>query len=181
MRVSRAHASATLPARFLLVAASNPCPCGGEGSAGDPCRCSEVARQRYARRLSGPLLDRFDVRLTVSRPVVEDLFESRTGDSSAVVAARVAVARRLALQRQGCLNGRLGPAGLRDHAVLVPAARMVAMAALRDGRLTARGLHRVQRVARTIADLAGHDDVAFEDVSLALHLRNGLLDRSASR
>lgn len=181
VRVSRAHASATLPAQFLLVAASNPCPCGAEGVFVDPCRCSDAARQRYARRLSGPLLDRFDVRLGMSRPMVDDLFESRVGESSAVVGQRVALARSIALQRQGCLNAALGPPGLRLHAGLVPAARDVLVHALKSGHLSARGLHRVQRVARTIADLAGHGAVAFEDVSLALQLRNGLSPERGAR
>ena len=113
--------------------------------------------------------------------MVDDLFESRVGESSAVVGQRVALARSIALQRQGCLNAALGPPGLRLHAGLVPAARDVLVHALKSGHLSARGLHRVQRVARTIADLAGHGAVAFEDVSLALQLRNGLSPERGAR
>ena len=91
IRVSRAASHAVLPASFLLVAATNPCPCGG----GPPgaCECDEVARLRYTRRLSGPLLDRFDLRVAVQRPAVDDLLDRGGGEPSATVARRVAAAR----------------------------------------------------------------------------------------
>ena len=102
IRVARAHARAMLPARFLLVAATNPCPCGG----GPPgwCECDEVARLRYLRRLSGPLLDRFDLRVAVQRPTVDELLDPGGGEPSALVAGRVAAARAVALDRAGRLN-----------------------------------------------------------------------------
>ena len=98
VRVSRARASVCFPARFLLVGATNPCPCGEGGPAG-ACRCPELVRQRYNRRLSGPLLDRFDLRVVVSRPDVADLLGGPPGESTAVVAARVAAARERARTR----------------------------------------------------------------------------------
>jgi magnesium chelatase family protein len=171
VRVSRAYATACFPARFLLVAATNPCPCGRGGPTG-ACRCSEAARLRYARRLSGPLLDRFDLRLTVRRPPVDELLGSAPGESTAVVAGRVGEARRRALERQGCVNA-LVPAGcLARWAPLAAECRRHLSAALRAGRLSARGYHRVVRVARTYADLVGHDGPLAEDhILTALHLR----------
>jgi magnesium chelatase family protein len=171
VRVSRAHASASFPARFLLVAATNPCPCG-QGTMGAVCRCSDGARLRYARRLSGPLLDRFDLRVTVRRPPVEDLVATTAGEPTATVAARVAAARQLARSRQGCLNAQLPASQLTADVTLSGAARRCLAAALRSGRLSARGYHRVVRVARTYADLNGHvGPLVEEQVLAALHLR----------
>ena len=92
-----------MPARFLLVAAMNPCPCGGGGGPGD-CVCADAALQRYARRLSGPVLDRFDLRVAVHRPAIDDLLASDPNEPSSVVAARVLAAQRMALDRQASLN-----------------------------------------------------------------------------
>ena len=120
IRVSRAHTHAVLPARFLLVAATNPCPCGG----GPPgwCECDDLARLRYLRRLSGPLLDRFDLRVAVQRPGVDELLDPGGGEPSAVVAGRVRAARAVALERSGRLNAQLDGAGLDEFAPLTPAA-----------------------------------------------------------
>ena len=171
IRVSRAHASVTFPARFLLVAAMNPCPCG-EGGAPGGCRCSEVARMRYRRRLSGPLLDRFDLRTEVTRPDVADLLGGPEGESTADVAARVARAREIAVARGVDANSQLSPRRLEEVAPLSDEARVVLEDALRRGRLSGRGLHRVRCVARTIADLRGAGPLLTEgDVSAALHLR----------
>ena len=92
VRVTRARASVQFPARFVLVAAMNPCPCGSSGQPG-ACRCGEATRFRYSRRVSGPLLDRFDLRLEVARPGVDELLGLPVGESSAVVAARVRAVR----------------------------------------------------------------------------------------
>ncbi|MEA3215949.1 MAG: magnesium chelatase family protein [Acidimicrobiia bacterium] len=171
VRVSRAHASACFPARFLLIAATNPCPCG-QGATGAVCRCSDAARLRYARRLSGPLLDRFDLRVTVRRPPVADLVDTTPGEPTAGAAARVGAARELARSRQGCLNAQLPGSMLSTDVHLGGAARRCLAAALRTGRLSARGYHRVVRVARTYADLNGHSGpLAEEHVLTALHLR----------
>src|SRR6185312_1075084 len=102
IRVARARASATLPARFLLVAATNPCPCGG-GAPGQ-CECDEAARGRYLRRLSGPLLDRFDLRVGVDRTGADDLIGGRTGESTDDVRRRVLAARCSSIERNGVLN-----------------------------------------------------------------------------
>jgi magnesium chelatase family protein len=171
IRVTRACGSASFPARFLLVAATNPCPCGAGGPPGG-CRCSDHARRRYARRLSGPLLDRFDLRVDVARPDPAELLGGEPGESSASVAARVATARALAAERGVRANAELPGPRLDDLAPLVPGARRMLDVALRMGTLSGRGLHRVRRVARTLADLAGRDgSVREEDVGLALQLR----------
>jgi magnesium chelatase family protein len=174
--VCRARASVVFPARVLLVAAMNPCPCGGGGSPG-ACRCREAAKSRYAARVSGPLLDRFDLRVIVDRPDVGELLgmdgTPRTSmESTATVAKRVAVARRLAAARGVACNAALPVAGLDVSAPLAPDARRLLEARLRQGRLSARGLHRVRRVARTLADLAGREGpVVLDDVHAALVLR----------
>ena len=170
IRLARARATAVMPARFLLVAATNPCPCGG-GPPGS-CECDEVARQRYVRRLSGPLLDRFDLRVGVVRPEVDDLLGEGAGELTAVVAERVRVARQRALDRAGVLNSAISAADVDALAPLDPPARQLLRSELEEHRLTGRGYHRVRRVARTIADLAGdHELVLDEHVVLALQLR----------
>jgi magnesium chelatase family protein len=174
--VCRARASVVFPARVLLVAAMNPCPCGGDGTPGS-CRCADAVRARYAARVSGPLLDRFDLRVTVDRPDVAELMAfdgspRRSGEPSAVVARRVVAARALAAKRGVPCNAAIGLDRLDETAALDLAGRRVLEVRLRQGRLSARGLHRVRRVARTIADLAGREGpVSAEDVYGALALR----------
>lgn len=170
VRVARARLSATLPARFLLVAATNPCPCGG----GPPgaCTCDEGARQRYLRRLSGPLLDRFDLRVGVHRPAVDELLAAGGEERTAVVAARVAAARARAFERAGMCNAAIPPAHLDLWAPLTAAARQLLRGELERDRLSGRGYHRVRRVARTIADLDGDVELVDEcHVALALSMR----------
>lgn len=167
IRVSRIHGSRTYPARFVLVAAMNPCPCGGSGAPGG-CRCSPAARARYHRRLSGPLLDRFDLRVVVQRPPARALLGDQPAESSAEVRVRVVRARALALDRQGTLNVELGSDRLRQVAPLRPGARLLLEAAVDDGRLSGRGVRGVRAVARTLADLAQSDAIADEHVAAAL-------------
>ncbi len=171
VRVSRAHVHAALPAAFLLVAAMNPCPCGG----GPPgaCQCGEARVARYTRRVSGPLLDRFDLRVTVRRPAVEEFLAVRPEEPTAVVAARVAAARDLASRRQGVANAALGFKHLDEYAPLDAPAKALLRYELEHDRLTGRGYHRVRRVARTIADLRadGSEVVGEGDVAMAMRLR----------
>ncbi|MCU1358792.1 MAG: putative magnesium chelatase [Ilumatobacteraceae bacterium] len=171
LRVARANFSTTLPARFLLVAATNPCPCGG-GAPGE-CECDEGSRGRYLRRLSGPLLDRFDLRVGVARTGVDDLIGGRTGESTADVRARVLAARAGSIRRNGVLNAALPPSRLDECAALTPAAKDRLRTELEDNKLTGRGLHRIRRVARTIADVDDPDrtTVDLQHVELALMLR----------
>jgi magnesium chelatase family protein len=174
--VCRARASVVFPARVLLVAAMNPCPCGSDGGPGS-CRCREAARARYASRVSGPLLDRFDLRVVVDRPDVAELLAvggtvDSTTESSAVVAERVAAARELARRRGVPCNAALASSQLDAAVLLEPAARRLLEVRLRQGRLSARGLHRVRRVARTLADLVGRvGPVNTDDIHGALALR----------
>jgi magnesium chelatase family protein len=171
VRVCRARASVTFPARFLLVGAMNPCPCG-EGSMPGACRCTEAARARYARRLSGPVLDRFDLRVALARPDVTELLGGPAGESSAAVAARVAQARELADGRGVRANAEIPANRLDDVAPLSRDGEALLERRLRSGSLSARGLHRVRRVARTLADLDGAPPViGAGHVAGALELR----------
>jgi magnesium chelatase family protein len=227
--IDRASASMVFPANFLLVAATNPCPCGWRGVGassesswtatdepglsstalkpkdGSPhvhgnephreirseesesnlgtfgafgkkpvCRCSSAARSRYARRLSGPFLDRFDLRLSVDRPDPIDLLELGSESSTGEVREKVTLARNVALQRQGCANGRLNSAQVDKFCRLSSAARSLLDGQLRVGELTARGLARVRRVARSLMDLEGDPESCLLDdqlLYLALELR----------
>lgn len=171
VRVSRARASVEYPARFLLVAAMNPCPCGQGGPPGS-CRCTDAARARYARRLSAPLLDRFDLRLEVRRPDPSDLLSGAAGEPTASVAERVAGVRAAARRRGVGCNAELPAERLDEVAPLGPAAEAVLETSLRTGRLSARGLHRIRRVALTLADLQGGEGPLSEGaVCMALQLR----------
>ncbi len=171
VRVSRAELRVEVPARFLLVAAMNPCPCGDRSSP-DSCRCSDLQLARYRRRVSGPLLDRFDLRIEVLRPEVADLVRGEPGESTAVVAERVRTARAIAAERGVRCNAALSAAQLDAVAPLTPDARHLVEIALTRHRLSGRGLQRVRRVARTVADLAGHEGpLDAEAVSTAMHLR----------
>ena len=179
VRVARARAAVTFPARFLLVGAMNPCPCGDGGVPG-ACRCSPASLARYVRRLSGPLLDRFDLRLSVQRPLVGELLgASGPGEPSAAVAERVAAARAVARSRGVRCNAELEGAALDAALELTPAGGRVLEHRLTTGGLSARGLTKVQRVARTIADLAGTERVDEDHVCSALELRGGRLDLAA--
>jgi magnesium chelatase family protein len=181
--VCRACASAAFPARFMLIAAMNACRCGADGSPGS-CRCPEAARARYAGRVSGPLLDRFDLRIRVRRPDVEALLGTDDGETSssaggspnepsAVVAARVADVRCRTQEVRGVrCNAEVPDWRLARVAPLSAGAKRLLERRLRDGRLSARGLDRARRVALTVADLEGHDGALREEhVLLALALR----------
>ena len=180
IRVSRAVGSVTFPAEFVLVGSMNPCPCGQAGGPGQ-CRCGDAARMRYARRLSGPLLDRFDMRLFVHRPSADDLFRGEPGEPTAAVRERVLAARAKAENRGVRYNSALGAAALERAAPLVGEAARLAERAVASGQLSARGLQRVRCVALTICDLDGRSPpLRGADVALALQLRNNpvALDRS---
>ena len=157
--VSRAARQADFPAAFQLVAAMNPCPCGQLGNAAKACRCTPDAVLRYQGRISGPLLDRIDIQIEVPAVPASQLAAVADGEPSAVVAARVAAARRRALDRQGTVNGLLAGSELDRHCRLDDtASHFLQMATTRLG-WSARSFHRVLRVARTVADLEGsaHD------------------------
>ena len=170
VRISRARETATMPARVLLVAAMNPCPCG-EGSTSGACSCGPNARARYVRRLSGPLLDRFDLAVSLDRPDPGELLHGKSAEASQAVARRVLEVRELAAQRGVRCNAELSDSALREVAPLIGEAETLLERRLRSGVLSARGLDRVRRVARTIADLAGRQLLEAEHVAEALQLR----------
>ena len=175
--VSRAARQASFPARFQLVAAMNPCPCGWLGAlaaGARACRCTPEAVARYQGRLSGPLLDRIDLQVEVGAVAPAELLALPQGEASAVVAARVAAARERALARQGRINALLDAADLDLHCALDDAAqRFVQQAAQRLG-WSGRSLHRVLKVARSIADLAGSDRLGVAHLGEAMQYRRGL-------
>ncbi|MCC7257303.1 MAG: YifB family Mg chelatase-like AAA ATPase [Gammaproteobacteria bacterium] len=171
--VARAARTLEFPARFQLVAAMNPCPCGYHGDAARPCRCTPDQVRRYQERLSGPFLDRIDIRLPVPRTEVR--FDGEAdGESSARVARRVGAARACQIARQGDLNARLDVAATRRCCLPDPAGRELLQRAAERLRLSRRACDSVLRVARTIADLAGADGVGAGQVSEALALRRPL-------
>jgi magnesium chelatase family protein len=176
VHVSRAAGHVEFPAAFQLVAAMNPCPCGYLGDSCGRCRCSQDKVQRYRERLSGPLLDRLDMHVEVPRLDASELVSTQQiAEPSASVAARVARARAVQLARQEVANARLGNRELQRVCVLSPATGALLERATRVLGLSARAHHRVLKLARTIADLAGQPDVQVEHVSEALGLR--ALDR----
>jgi magnesium chelatase family protein len=178
--VARAGARVVFPARVQLVATMNPCPCGMRGER-DPglCSCSERDVERYRSRISGPLLDRIDLHVEVPALPIGQLEITAAGESSAAVRSRVLVARERQARRgnggAARCNALLGSAGLRAHCRLDDRATAVLARAHERLGLSARGYDRVRRVARTIADLAGRDEIIAADVAEAVSFR--VLDR----
>jgi magnesium chelatase family protein len=172
--ISRAARQAEFPARFQLIAAMNPCPCGHLGSPLRACRCTPDAVARYQGRISGPLLDRIDVQVEVPAVAPDALAALPDGEASAVVAQRVAVARERALQRQGCANAALSGAGLDEHGALDAATSKFLQAASARLGWSARSYHRVLRIARSVADLAGGERITLPHVAEAIQCRRML-------
>ncbi len=172
--ISRAARQAEFPARFQLIAAMNPCPCGHQGSPLRACRCTPDVVARYQGRISGPLLDRIDVQVEVPAVPAEALAAAPDGEASAVIAARVARARERAMQRQGCTNAALSGDALDLHCALdAGASRFLQTAAARLG-WSARSFHRVLRIARTVADLAGSEPIQVAHLAEAIQCRRVL-------
>ena len=169
--IARVGRATQFPARFLLVAAMNPCPCGFAGDPSGRCTCPIGTPERYAGRISGPLRDRIDLWVTMARVAPAALIAGRDPEASAIVAARIAAARAVQARRSR-LNGRLSGRALRAACSLsaISTARAVALADLES--LSGRGTERVLRVARTIADLAGSDAVGPEHLDEAARFRS---------
>ncbi len=171
--VARVKRSVTLPARFQLVAAMNPCPCGYAGARDSRCRCTPVRVKQYRNRISGPLLDRIDMHVEVRALPLHDLIVQGppATEPSAGVAARVATAREIQLRRQGMLNARLSAADVTAYCAVDRIGKaLLASAAARLG-LSARACDRVLKLARTCADLAGAARIRSADVAEAVTLR----------
>ena len=169
--ISRAGGAATYPARFVLIAAMNPCPCGHDGDPGAECTCLPDAIARYRARISGPLLDRIDLRVHVPRVPYERLRADDRREPSAAVRERVCAARTRMAARGHRTNTELTIAGVKRYCRLDGEADALLGDAMRNRRLSARGYHRLLRVARTAADLAGHETIGADHVATALLMR----------
>lgn len=169
--ISRATRQITYPADFQLVVAMNPCPCGYAFNQDHRCQCSAEAIKRYQNRISGPLLDRIDLHIDVPPLKADELQDGALGESSASVRERVMMAYERQIARQGCLNQHLSPQQLQQFAPLDDTSKQLIAMAQQRLNLSARAYHRVLRVARTIADLAGSEQIQSSHLSEALSYR----------
>lgn len=177
--IGRARLSLTYPARFMLIAAMNPCPCGFHGSGCGRCVCTPTQVERYIARVSGPLLDRIDIHIEVPSLAGERLTDDRRGEPSATIRERILAARARQLERFGGqgvhVNAAMGPRELRTFCAVDASAESLLRSAVRRLGLSARAYHRVLRVARTIADLDGSASIVPAHVAEAIQYRT--LDR----
>jgi magnesium chelatase family protein len=174
--ISRAQGTVTYPANFMLVSAMNPCPCGFASDPTRECTCSPASIARYQKRLSGPLLDRIDIHVEVPRIEYEKLTDLREHERSTAIRARVQAARerqaaRFAGHPRVRTNADMGPAEVRRHCAVESTAQPLLQAAMQRLQLSARGFHRVLKLARTIADLAGAEVIAAPHLAEALQYR----------
>ena len=172
--ISRAARQALFPASFQLIAAMNPCPCGHLGNPLRACRCTPDQVARYQGRLSGPFLDRLDLQIEVPMVAPSALAAAADGEPSSSVALRVAAARERQLARQGCSNALLPPQALDQHGLPDKAAMDLLLKAAARLAWSGRSYHRVLRVARSIADLAGSREIGAAQMAEAVQLRRGL-------
>jgi len=178
--ISRAVTSLCYPARFMLAAAMNPCPCGYFGDAERNCSCGEIGVQKYLSKISGPLLDRIDLHIEVPTVPYRDLAGKRSGEPSAAIRARVSDAREQQQERFARLEGvfanaHMGPREVKLFCRVSAEAEALVKAAILRLKLSARAYHRILKISRTIADLAGCLQIGESHVSEAIQYRN--LDR----
>jgi magnesium chelatase family protein len=169
--IARAARQAQFPARFQLVAAMNPCPCGHCGDRSGRCRCTPERIARYRGRVSGPLADRIDIKLEVPAPLESELLAPAAAESSESIRARVERARRAQLERQSKANALLGTREIDRHCATDRDGDQLLRHALARLLLSARAYHRVLRIARSIADLAGRSTIAAEHIAEAIQYR----------
>ena len=173
--ISRAQGSLTFPANFMMVAAMNPCPCGYYGDPVKQCTCSLSVISRYQKRISGPMLDRIDIFVQVPRIEYEKLTEERMGESSKEVRSRVQKARSLQLERfrgtKLTCNAEMTPVEVREFCQVGVEAQSLLRAAMKQLALSARAFHRILKLARTIADLAGAPTISASHLAEALQYR----------
>ena len=174
VRIARSSSVITFPCKVSLIAAMNPCPCGYLGDAKKECRCNEYQIDLYNSKVSGPLLDRIDLQATMSRLSSKELLGASEGESTASISERVVAARRRQTERYGdptVTNASVPRSRLDPHVEISSSARSLLSGAIEDRSLTGRGLDRVLRVARTVADLEGEEKLGDSHVTEALHLR----------
>jgi len=173
--ISRAQGALTFPANFMLIAAMNPCPCGYYGDPVKECTCSLSMVSRYQKRISGPLLDRIDIHIEVPRVDYEKLSSDRLGEPSAAIRARVEAARDIQRRRfEGttlACNADMGPAEVRQYCEVDQAGKSLLRAAMQQLSMSARAYHRILKLARTIADLAGSARIETTHLAEAIQYR----------
>lgn len=169
--IARAARQAQFPARFQLLAAMNPCPCGHCGDRNGRCRCTPERIARYRARISSPLADRIDIKLEVPAPREAELVAPVAGECSEKIRARVEIARQAQMQSQGMPNSLLGTRDIDRHCTTDQEGDQLLRHALARLLLSARAYHRVLRVARTIADLAGKTSIGAEHIAEAIQYR----------
>ncbi|WP_028358189.1 YifB family Mg chelatase-like AAA ATPase [Brackiella oedipodis] len=175
--ISRARSRQVFPAKFQLIAAANPCPCGYLGHLSKPCRCPPEKVQKYQSKLSGPLLDRIDIHLTL-QPLSADWMSAPAAESSAIIKERVIACRQRQYQRQAKLNAHLTVADLRTYAPLEDAAQSLLNKAIKRFAWSGRVSHRAIRVARTVADMQQHECIQVADMAQAITLSTRSSDQA---